>query len=213
MAVAYPRLRVSLVAYKGNQAAICSFHYGANVGLARDINSADLLGVAALAEAALGASFKACLSADAAYLGLRLRYEGPIASGDMEVKYDAGADQGGWPDPGSLPSQLAGVIGKQAAESGRHGRGRVYIPFPGETAQQASGLISSDYANALDTMADAMKDNLTYTWGGVSTVLRPAIFSPVRASNPYFIVTTAYRFGFGTQRRRGFFGRPNVNQL
>lgn len=111
-----------------------------------------------------------------------------------------------------LPLQSTGLITKRTDSIGRANRGRVYIPFPPESLNDAAGLPTLGYVNGLDTLAEKIMGPIN-----VGTITDP--FSITLAGVVYhrsaggstLITTTVSRRKWATQRRRGSYGKPNVN--
>lgn len=131
----------------------------------------------------------------------------PTAS-DLEVKTSAGAAGGIASDP--CTSQSAVVVTLGTGFAGRANRGRMYIPFP-----PLSGLLNSTpptptliYQALIAQLAAQYVSVNVVTTGGNGWTLLPVLLKP--APNPDVLITTyIVRGKFGTQRRRGSYGKTN----
>lgn len=112
-----------------------------------------------------------------------------------------------------MPAQNAGLIQFHSSVGGSRGRGRMYAPFPNQAAQTGTGALAAGYETALTNIASQMIGGWSIPNVGVGggtvtvkactkyTVGAPAVAFPMDA------LTIAS--GFATQKRRGFFGKPN----
>jgi hypothetical protein len=108
----------------------------------------------------------------------------------------------------ALPPQVAGVISLKTQFAGRKYRGRLYTPFIGELSNDVNGIPVPGYVVQLGALATQLTVSHQITSGADSTVLTPIVFH--RKDSTYTIITSnLVRKVWGTQRRRGLFGRPN----
>jgi hypothetical protein len=118
---------------------------------------------------------------------------------------EAGAGTAGT-DP--MPSQVAGVISRKSGFAGRRYRGRVYVPFPSEQDNDAFGRPTANYQSRLAAFAQLLPGITTINVGGGQIQLQGTVVSrKFNLDTP--ILTTVARQFWGTQRRRGDFGRTN----
>jgi len=119
-----------------------------------------------------------------------------------------------------LPPQTAFVISFKT-DNGKI-RGRNYIPFPSSGDMDANGTPSADYLIAVDFITGNMTSGLVLAKAGVTTTLRQLVYSPAVAPDPPIpgraeaftpVTTWSRQDGFGTQRRRGYYGRQNAVPL
>jgi len=119
-----------------------------------------------------------------------------------------------------MPRQVAGVVSKFTAIAGRAFRGRAYTFFPSEDSNTANGTPSGAYLTSLDALASLMTQTHVIALGG-SVTIQPVLFhrgstlDPPDPAVPLEGSTTPIagcrrRTGWGTQRKRGYFGRPNT---
>jgi hypothetical protein len=207
------RIRLTLVSTFANQLGITAYHVATDTGVAREPSVDNLNAIADHYSTFLATDFKAALSNETTFLGLRVRYEAAASSGDLEVRTAADADLGSWPEAGTMPAQLCGLIRKKAQEPGRRGRGRMYIPFPAADTANADGSCSTSYRAALLQIANLIVQPQDVLLTGGLTTLYPTLFSQDRTLPGFRIIATERASGFATQRRRGAFGKFNLAVL
>lgn len=155
-------------------------------------------------------TMKAWLTDGAFYKGVKLRTltaVGGILPGPDFSSSGNGAGTGG----GLLPRQLAGLIAKRINAQGPHARGRVFIPFPGADMMETGALSAAGRTN-LEAIAvqlfGTIAAGFTLTAGGVSVYVTPLLkISGIANGTVLYSYTRSAEFA--TQRRRGFYGRPN----
>jgi len=203
------RVRVSLVAASSGQLGITSFHVRIADGVAREPSFENMEALATAYDAALADPFKECLAQEATYLGLRARLEQGVPVDDLEVKTDANAGFGAWTTANSAPTQICGLLRKRTLRTGRHGRGRCYIPFVPADAVGIDGNPTGGYLTALQLLGTAMLQNREVVMDGVGTTFRTVVVAADRAAQFYVCEDITRAGAFATQRRRGAFGRLN----
>jgi hypothetical protein len=132
-----------------------------------------------------------------------------------------------WPEPQSLevpttlaamagtggaqmgPKQVAGVIKLTTNFPGRAGRGRAYVPFVATSAVTGDGVPTAAYISNLQIYGNALSIPGTVTSGGSSITFNPVIWDR-KLKRWTGITGYVARAKFGTQRRRGDFGRVNI---
>lgn len=192
-------------------ASMCDGQLGLNV---RHYEiTAEVLGGATLQEIAdgLDAIFsplvRPLMHNTALWWGTGARHFRPLP---ISTEFSCIANQGAGNIAGDrMPRQVAGLISLRTAQAGRSGRGRLYIPFPGEASNDIDGTPTLAWNTLAQTLATAVKATQTIVGAGTSTTLKPVVWS--RAQNQrYAILTTLVRTNWATQRRRGSFGAPNA---
>lgn len=156
-------------------------------------------------------AMKACISDDAEFRGYLVRMFNPAGGLIYSDPTGAGVGTGG---AGLLPRQVTGLLSKKVSTPGRRKGGRVYVPFPSQTAETADGLGSLAYTTALGVLAICMQSALVDSAG--DPFGEPVV--AVKLSNPIATTITNYRTIdlfkvsglLATQRRRGSYGRTNV---
>jgi hypothetical protein len=110
----------------------------------------------------------------------------------------------------NLPKQVCGLISKRGDVPGKHGRGRIYMPFPMEVDSAPDGRPTPGYIAANAAWAALGLVVSTRSFAAGSVVWIPVIY---RRSNPalssYILSSHASEF-WATQRKRGDYGRPNA---
>lgn len=121
----------------------------------------------------------------------------------------AGVGTGG---AGLLPGQLSLVVSKYTNLAGPSFRGRVFVPFPYTAACTATGTALAAYVTQCSTYAGRIAANVTVTGAGGNTVLTPCVWNRVDHV-PTILSSVVAQKIFGTQRRRGDYGRSNPSPL
>lgn len=107
-------------------------------------------------------------------------------------------------DEDPLPTQTCGLISLTTGFTGRSNRGRIYLPFPAESNNNASGLPDDPYVTGLLAIRDKLIETVTAGPSSFVPVLLNAQNLPNRR-----ITGGRVRNRWATQRRRGAFGSPN----
>lgn len=161
---------------------------------------------------------RVALDVDALYrelLSIQARFEGvsaqivlPVARDTVYSNNGAGA---GLTSGDPLPSQTCGLITLRSGFAGRSGRGRMYIPFPGEGDNDTvNATPSASYMDKLAVLGEYFESFAVVTVGANSATMRWVITNyPDPAPGFVGILDTIPRQKWATQRRRGAFGRPN----
>ena len=154
-----------------------------------------------------GPKFRDVLASSATFYGVDLRpFIGPQLGATFWTKNGAGA---GNAVGDVLPRQVSGLIAWQSALPGRHGKGRMYVPFPAEGFSGLNGTPEVLYTGPLLALATSIAGQFTVTAGGAKTCdvvlcIRNRLtnlFSPVAAATA--------RNKWATMRSRGDYGRIN----
>lgn len=151
--------------------------------------------------------YKAVLSAGASWRGVSVQKIWPtprLVAAIMIGNAGPGSVAGDM-----LPSQVSGLISLRTAESGRNARGRNYVPFPSESSSDVNGLPTTAYQTNLQLIADNMHETITVGMGADSADIVPVV-SNTPPTLPKDITEALARKEWGTQRKRGSFGRKNV---
>jgi hypothetical protein len=154
----------------------------------------------------LGVPIKNLLPTAANFWGVRVQITAPtLAPGVFSVSGSGAGSYGA----GVVPTQVGAVITKYSALAGRKGRGRIYFG-PHATGQlTGTGGISAGTLTLLGTLAATFVGTMTPGSGGNTATLFAEIYH--RATQTGSDITTFLPSGkFGTQRRRGDYGRPNT---
>lgn len=159
--------------------------------------------VAAAMEGPLAPVYRAIFDSETFHLGVLATKIFPFPSG--ATAGNTGLAGGGTRAPGEKqPSMNSGIITKRTALAGRKFRGRVYIPFPLEDDNTATGQTSVLYGSLLLGIADALIAPRTAGSGGNTADLQPCIYHGPVGAPPRFTDCTSMvtRIYWGTQRKR-----------
>jgi len=103
--------------------------------------------------------------------------------------------------------QISAVITKLSVLGGRANRGRTYVPFPSKDAEDTDGTPTAAYLEAIQDLYDGLLGTLVVSTPGGIVTLKCIIWH--RLTSSYTDVTALrYNDKFGTQRRRGDYGKP-----
>lgn len=156
----------------------------------------------------MGPFLKAAMPLVALYHGCDVQDVAIIPSLDPSISV-VGAGPGlAAGDP--LPPASAGIISFKTGVTSRSAQGRMFVPFPAEADSDAAGRPSIAYKNTLDSIGFIFVNGIPVT-GALGNILRFSSIVWSRKLMQAFSITSATtRNGWGYQRRRGFFGTPNV---
>jgi hypothetical protein len=199
-------LQAKTYTYFQGQLGITSVHY--RVTAAAGTETSQL--VVAEYDTFQATQYKALITNAALYRGVTLqKIKTTIESLAISIT-NSGVGTGG---ATAGPTQVAGLITKRSNLAGRHGRGRVYIPFPDASAFGAlTSQPTGAYLTALANLAAKMFVNPYTFFTAPLLQLEPIIANPtvlIVGSWPV-ITTTTQQPKWATQRRRGDYGRLNV---
>lgn len=199
-------VKVRHVCYTPTQIGVNVLYYRV---LAAPVGAVSDFDVAASTNMARGGLYKALISTMARFRGVGVQIVIPGVSPPEQV--DVTQDGVGTSGTTLAPTQSSGIITKLTAISQRYARGRIYVPFPSTDDMTAAGAPTAGYLAALLTLANDLDDVETVVVGAASVVLTPVVRSlSVAHPGTYTITTCVPRAKFGTQRRRGQYGRINV---
>jgi hypothetical protein len=197
-------LEARIVCTQAGQTSINVIHYRVQISVAPDPTTTE---ASAAIDTLMAPLFKAIVSDQALYRGVGVKKIFPLpATSEGFTIVNAG--------PGTvtgdlLPRQTCGLIKKQTGLAGRAFRGRLYTPFPGEDSSDVQSLPTVAYLAGLTSINTALVLTLAVAGGGGgSWSIQPILWH--RSSNTFnVLIPGLIRGGWATQRRRGFFGRPN----
>lgn len=109
--------------------------------------------------------------------------------------------------------QVSGLIRLGTLFAGRSQRGRVYVPFPSEDANNGvTAGPSTGYVTNLQALGDELITQLVVVGTVASSTLDPILLH--RPLNDFDVLVSAVaRTRWATQRRRGDFGRQNPIEM
>jgi len=199
-------LEYRVVSSQGDQMALNVRHLVVDVisGLPTTQQAVDAL------EAVISTPYKPLLSAQSTFRGVDLRVVFPIPTVADIATFNQGI---GGVVGEDLPKQAGGVISLRSATPGRTGRGRMYIPFPGEADNENPGRPIATYVTRLATLGTSVSAPLVVDdMLGNSATLSAVILNgpPAAPGNFKRVTNTIARTFWGTQRRRGDFGAKNI---
>lgn len=188
----------------GPQAGLNVIHYqvSAIIGIPTDQMAADVLSGAA------SITYPQWLASDSLFYGVKVqiinRTPKPAAVSSV-IGQQVGIAGGV-----TLPGQAAGIITKLTRFAGRSYRGRMYVPFPGETLNTGTPPeVSMAGQGLLLAIANTVLIAQPGGIGGNNCIISPVIadkHGTVRALVNGFTI----RSKWATQRRRGDYGRANT---
>jgi hypothetical protein len=175
-------------------------------------NSAALF--SSMTVAGLDTDFANCISNDASLLGWKL-YAKDMGSPPL-IDIATGVATVGTGGAGQLPTQNCGLASFVSSIGGAAGKGRMYFPFPYTAAVAATGLLDAAYVTQIGAVTAKLVGGFTVAnvgVGGGSLSIKACTHFTVGSAPPlaFPMTTVIIRDGFATQRRRGFFGKPNSN--
>lgn len=200
-------LKTTCVCHYGDQTALMTVHYRvASVG-APPITDKD---VADAMDTALSSFYKPLMHASATYKGFLVQriWLTPVTTA-VEATANAGIGTAG-ADP--LPSQVTGVLSWYTDVAGRKGRGRIYPPFLAAASVDTDDTPVAGYVTALDNLATAYRALGVITVSGRTGVIVPIIWHRTTHLSNDITQQKAHK-KYGTQRRRGNYGRPNLSPI
>jgi len=197
--------RVRFICSAGNQIAINVLHYiaGNNTGV-----GATMEDFAADMDTNFSQALADCVSDEAQYRGLDVARFLPSTSSAVVVTTNA---QVGGLTGTLMPRQVCGLVSKLTDFGGRKNRGRCYIPFPPETANDTDGSPTNAYKALLDVFAAALPVVITSTdimTAGTSDFTPVVYHDATGTGTP--ITSAVSRLKWATQRRRGDYGSSNA---
>jgi len=196
-------VQTRIVCVQGDQVSVNVVHWA----IVNKVGTGATDAQAALAfDTVYEAQFKALMSNGATYRGTGFKRLYPIPG--VEVAEVSNAGVGGVAgDP--LPFQVSGLVTKRSATPGRHGHGRLYVPFPGEADNGATGRISAGYDTRLTNLENNLIGPVVAGAGGNTETYAPVIYNR-KTHGIIFVLDITHQQTWATQRRRGEHGRPNV---
>lgn len=205
------QMSVRVICRLGDQIAENTFLYSFSnvIGTPTDQDAIDDI------SAVLGNHVKACMSSAAEFRGCVGQLIQPLAKlrQVISIVEQGVGDVAG--DP--LPKQICGIITRHTIFAGRHHQGRVYVPFPSETHNDAAlGRPNIAYLGALGSYAGDMWTTINVVNGGNQCDAVP--YRVFQSGTPPQTFSFAYtgaiaRDYWGTQRRRGDFGPKNISPI
>lgn len=137
-------------------------------------------------------------------VGIQRIFPAPPTDESIDVTQDAAGTIAG----NAMSMQTAGVITLRTGVAQRKARGRVYLPFPSEADNDATGKPEAAYNGFANVLAVNLVGSITVGAGGNTSSLQQVVWS--RKFQTYHAITDAFATKkWGTQRRRGSYGQAN----
>ena|SRR6185295_1937688 len=158
-------------------------------------------------DALIGPLYVQWLSAAAEYRGITLGVVAPSVVAPEIRNANAGV---GTVAGDMMPTQVAGVVSFRTATVGREGRGRVYLPFFGESANSLLGRVTGTALTLMDNFAAAVTPDIVDAQGGGDDVTIHMCILHRATMTSTLVNGYLVREKWGTQRKRGAWGKENV---
>jgi len=161
---------------------------------------------------AVDAAMQAILSTEVNILGTKVNQLQPHVTGSVPLAGIASSTSTGSVSSHTVSKQTSLVITKLSLISGRTGRGRIYVPFPSIVDFVAGGEPESTYLTDVDTFYADLFGLTAVTSVAGSANLVTIIYHRKTGG---FTTQVGYRINtrYGTQRRRGDYGKTNPNAI
>jgi len=193
----------------GNQIGLFTWHYKMS-GLVGTMTDQDLLDQFIASVTVIPLRLRATMSDEARYDGMMAQKIWPARFAAVQNLTDAGL---GAEVNSGLPRQVSGIITKQTPVATRHGRGRVYIPFPSSTFLSPSGdntdIPTAAYMPFLADIGTDICSGFTAIVGANNIAATPIVFNRANPLLSLNITGSRPNRKWATQRRRGDYGAPN----
>lgn len=199
-------LQVRFVSMTAEQFAVNVRHYRVSLitaGTPTDANVATRLG------AIFAPLYKGLMSNAAQFWGISVQIISPTK---RPMVTDITERAAGGDADDLLPRQTCGLISLKTALTGRKERGRLYVPFPSEAANDPGALPSVAYLLNLDLLRSELAVTQTLVVGANTVQVKPVIWH--RSTSTYSDVTaTVMRDRWATQRRRSNINKADRDPL
>jgi hypothetical protein len=158
-------------------------------------------------DAAISTPLRNWLTLQSSYAGCEAVrvFPAPVSVADISIIH-AGVGLNG---TGAIPSQCCAVLHLQTGTIGKSHQGRTYVPFPPLGALDDGGVINAPARALLTLIADAIGAGVVVGAGGNTALATLGVYSK-KLGVITDVTDIGIPFGFGTQRRRGFYGRTNL---
>jgi len=161
---------------------------------------------------ALGVAYKANVSSQQTYQGLKYNKIFPIPGSSNQTISGAGA---GTLATDPIPPQCAPLISWRAATAPPKIRGRTYLPSLDEASSTTNGKLNAGAVTGCTAVANTLLAPGTLNCGTATTcTLELELLSgPLPGSIMYPITSFIVRSAFATQRRRSLINRPDLDNF
>lgn len=199
-------IRIRVGCYQDNQAAY-NIRYGSVSNVAGQGINLDALATAI--DALVAPLYKLVLSTNAEYIGVGAAIRA-VAAADNSVEFADTSNRGAGQVAGDpLPKMVCGIVTINSLQAGRAGRGRMYIPFAGETDNLATNKPQQSYQDGIANIGSEFIGTKTYGTAPDTIDFKWAVSSPTRGTVGPDATTRTARGKWATQRRRGDYGAAN----
>jgi hypothetical protein len=195
----------------GNQAAVNTFYYAINASAGSGCSD---LEAAHEFEILMAPLYKVNLNNNAIFNGVQCQI---LRAGNKFIAQQSialtGAGTGG---AVSLPRQCAGLISWKTDKAGQKNRGRTYLPFFSSSSDVGDGSMNAGtQTNVLAVATTALAIGTLGTGGNTSHFALSLKHGAPKNVQPLAdpIINGTVKPQWATQRKRGFFGRPNVSPI
>jgi hypothetical protein len=200
-------LRATIWCQDTEQASANVLHYVVQTVGGSPALDTDFAGVL---DGSINAAVKGILANNATYRGIEAQIIWPLPL-QLAVSSIIGAGTG-LAGVTTLPRQSAAITQWKTATAGRHGRGRSYWPFPPATFNTLDGVIAPAGLTAFQTLHNAVLNFTNVAVAGRTATVALVVYN--RVTHVGTIVTAAVTTNkWGTQRRRGTYGRANNSPI
>lgn len=190
-----------------NQLGINLRHYRVAAVTGTSASDADVI---ANLSSFVAPSYKGTMPSQAQYYGAGIRI---VTAEPFSAPVYSAAGRGiGTAGNTPMPAQVTGVVTLNTAFSGREYRGRAYIPFPDESyLDPITGFPVAAYAVAMAAMGIVLTTARLVTASvGVGTCSVLPVLLHREEDTTSNLTGSRGNQKWGTQRRRGMYGRPNL---
>lgn len=108
-----------------------------------------------------------------------------------------------------LPRETAGLISFRTGYAGRQNRGRMYVPFPAESWNDANGHPTAGYVTAMEALRDFVVQTGALAPAGTATITLQSIIIPSDQPQGRAITAGTAHTRWASMRSRGDFAAAN----
>lgn len=164
--------------------------------------------IATFVNGLLAAPYKSVMTSASQYRGIGVQrlFPLPLSLESVEV----GSAGNGSVVGDAMPPQVAGLISLRTDFGGRAFRGRLYVPFPGEADNAATGVPTAGYLTGINAIGLFFPTaHVVPGGGGGNLTIRFGVYHrALHTITP--IMERRLSPNWATQRRRSTLGRPNA---
>jgi hypothetical protein len=202
-------LELRIYCKQGQQVSVNTLHWKPSAVSGPTITEADFL---AVIEPIYAPLWKGIINNNATYEGMTMQIITAPISLASKNNLSTGFGTGG---ATSAATQTAGLIQWGTGLGGRKYRGRLFLPFPSTAEDGTTGFPNTGYMVGLAAIKDEYVGHTAWTIGGgaqtILPVLRHRKDKTGVTSDPTVIFSGTPVQAWATQKKRGYFGRPNAS--